>query len=123
MRADTTALAAVLTVTLLLPTAALAQRESGVQITPDTKRVLISKDVSGQRWAITRNLDDETVTGNVYPTDGSAPTFVWCQRMGGTGTEIDYSCSGAGVCSAAPCDASAWGFIANVTLPAEFFEP
>src|SRR5262245_1237489 len=53
-------------------------RQSGVQISPDGKRVLISKDVGDERWAITLN-DDNTVTGNVFPQDGGPPQFVWCE--------------------------------------------
>ncbi len=36
---------------------------SGIQQTPDSARYLISKDVGNERWAITYNLDDRTVTG------------------------------------------------------------
>lgn len=54
-------------------------RASGLQITPDRARVLISKDVAGARWAITRNLDDATVTGNVFSPEGDEPDFLWCE--------------------------------------------
>ena len=41
-------------------------RESGLQITPDERCTLVSKDVGTERWAITRNADDGSVTGNVF---------------------------------------------------------
>lgn len=55
--------------------------EAGVQVTPDAERILVSKDVNAERWAITRN-DDGTVTGNVFPLDGGPPSFVWCEQAG-----------------------------------------
>src|SRR5262249_35001961 len=58
---------------------------SGLQVTPDGKRTLVSKDVNGQRWAITMNPDDGTVTGNVFLPEGGEPQFVWCQRTGDDG--------------------------------------
>ncbi len=61
---------------------AAAQRQSGIQRTPDGARVLVSKDVGGQRYAITLNVADGTVTGNVFSTDGSAPQFISCTPTG-----------------------------------------
>jgi subtilisin family serine protease len=101
---------------------------SGLQITPDRKRTLISKDVGAERWAITQN-PDQTVTGNVFSSDGGEPQFVWCERTGDDGNpdpsavQIDYACSGAQRCVAAPCTSSQWTFIADVTLPGAFFLP
>ena len=101
---------------------------SGLQITPDEKRTLISKDVGTERWAITRN-PDQTVTGNVFSSSGGDPKFVWCERTGDDGNPdpsavlIDYACSGADRCVAEPCTASEWSFIGNVTLPGSFFLP
>ena len=120
---------------------------SGVQVTPDTNRVLVSKDVGNERWAITRN-DDGTVTGNVFPRDGGPPSFVWCESLdddgfGGFGDfwddfiddligddddddgndQLRYACSGADACPSSPCDDDQWSFIADVTLPRSFFEP
>ncbi len=101
---------------------------SGLQITPDQKRTLISKDVGTERWAITRN-PDQTVTGNVFSSSGGDPKFVWCERTGDDGNPdpsavlIDYACSGADRCVAEPCTASEWSFIGNVTLPGSFFLP
>ena len=47
----------------LLDTTANAQRQSGTQMTPDSARYLISKDVGNERWAISYDLDDDTVAG------------------------------------------------------------
>ncbi len=75
---------------------AAAQRQSGIQRTPDNARVLVSKDVGGQRYAITLNTADGTVTGNVFSTDGSAPKFISCVP---TGTNA-FSCRVADTCDA-----------------------
>ncbi|MBY0278722.1 S8 family serine peptidase [Candidatus Binatia bacterium] len=105
-----------------------ANSPSGLQITPDNKRTLISKDVGSERWAITRN-PDQTVTGNVFSSDGGEPQFVWCRRTGDDGNPdpsqvlIDYACSGAGRCLASPCTSDQWTAIGDVTLPGSFFLP
>jgi hypothetical protein len=92
----------------------------GIQVTPDGKRVLISKDVNGQRWAITQNLDDGTVNGNVFFPGGGDPAFVSCSQTGNDGQQLTFSCYGASNCTASPCE-NTWNFINNVTLPASFF--
>ncbi|HZR80786.1 MAG TPA: hypothetical protein VFD92_06795 [Candidatus Binatia bacterium] len=107
-----------------------ADAQSGVtQTTPDGRSTLVSKDVDGFRWAITSNPNDGTVTGNVFPTDGSAPKFVWCLRQSDDGVrdpsqvQIRFACYGADRCAAAPCPAEEWQLIANVTLPGAFLLP
>lgn len=100
--------------------AGVTERASGLQITPDRLRTLISKDVAGQRWAITRNADDDTVTGNVY-RDAGDPLFVHCTQRDGAGTDVVLSCSGAAPCTAAPCAPEEFSFISEVTLPRSFF--
>src|SRR5262245_50886208 len=77
---------------------AWAQRQSGVQVTPDGRRTLISKDVNGERWAITRDLDDLTVTGNVFFPAGGDPLFVYCQQTGDAGDDLNFDCFGANKC-------------------------
>ena len=94
-------------------------RGSGIQLTPDEKRTLISKEVAGARWAITRNADDGTVTGNVYFPEGGDPLFLFCEETGTTDDEVTLSCSGAEGCVAAPC--GGFSVIDEVTLPLEFF--
>ena len=91
-----------------LATGASAQG-SGLQQTPDSARYLISKDVGAERWAITLNPTDGTVTGNVILSDGGAPKFVWCRRTGDDGkldpakVKIGLRCYGQSRCDAAPC--------------------
>jgi hypothetical protein len=100
----------------------VADRPSGVQVTPDEARTLISKDVGAERWAITRHADDGTVTGNVFSASGPVQ-FVWCEETGQSGGNVSLSCYGAFRCAAAPCTQDAWTFIADVTLPLGFFSP
>lgn len=90
-------------------------RASGIQRRPDGKGVLVSKDVGGARYAITANSDDGSLTGNVFFTDGRPPVFLFCQALGGN----DYSCSGADRCTDTTC--APYSFLANITLPADFF--
>jgi subtilisin len=102
---------------------------SGLQVTPDGARTLISKDVGNERWAITYNPDDDTVTGNVFSPGGGAPQFVWCERTGDDGNpdpyavQIDFVCSGADACDSPSCPTGEWTQIAQVTLPGSFFLP
>jgi hypothetical protein len=100
-------------------TAGVDGRASGIQVTPDKKRTLISKEVAGARWAITRNADDGTVTGNVYFPDGGAPLFLYCEETDATAKDVTLSCSGADGCVSAPC--SGFSFIDEVSLPRDFF--
>src|SRR5690606_28388071 len=102
--------------------ATFAAAQTGVQVTRDGKRTLVSKDVGAERWAITLN-EDGSVTGNVFRSDGGEPSFVACTEVSREGDEITFDCSGADRCPAAPCDASEWTFIARVPLSATFFEP
>lgn len=96
-----------------------AQTGSGIQLTRDSKRYLISKDVGAERWAISFNLEDRTVTGNVFKTDGSPPSFIWCDITSETPSanpaENQYllDCYGADACTAAPCSNDAWTLIAS----------
>ncbi len=92
-----TTIAAVVLMGCTLATAAVraAERESGIQRTPDRKRTLVSKDVEGQRYAITLNSDDFSLTGNVFFTDGGAPKFIVCTRVSGD----DFSCGVADACA------------------------
>jgi hypothetical protein len=100
-------------------TAGIDERGSGIQETPDGKRTLISKEVQGARWAITRNADDDTVTGNVYFPDGGDPLFLYCEETDSSATDVTLSCSGADGCTTAPC--GGFSFIDEVTLPRSFF--
>ena len=97
---------------------------------PDDARVLVQKDVGAERWAISYNLSDRTVTGNVFKTDGSPPSFIFCRITNETpapdpaANTYLLDCSGAQACAAAPCGpeqwtpiASNWGYI-DTTLDA-----
>lgn len=125
------ALVACALATLALATRAEAQRASGIQLPPDSARYLISKDVGADRWAITYNLDDKTVTGNVFSTSGAPPQFVWCattsveQAADPAAAQYNLSCQFAGPCAAAPCSSSAWNVSAPiaVTVPGSFLLP
>ena len=112
-----------------LATGAAAQG-SGLQQTPDSARYLISKDVGAERWAISYNLNDKTVTGNVFKTDGSAPSFVFCNNLveaispNPAETQYTLDCYGADACAAAPCTGSQWTLIAaGIQLPGSFLLP
>jgi len=114
------AIAGVLAV-LSAPTPALAQRQSGIQLGLDGSTILVNKDIGNERWTIA--FDGAIiVSGNVYPLDGSAPSFVWCESMGRNAQdEYMLACYGAPSCTVGGCGKGAWTFIANVNLPASFF--
>lgn len=116
-------------VALSLASSALAQG-SGSQQTPDSARYLISKDIGPERWAISYNLNDGTVTGNVFKTDGSAPSFIWCKITGTVAAanppdnQYTLDCYGADACAAAPCTPGSWALIASgVPLSGDFLLP
>lgn len=94
-----------------------ASGQRGIQNTPDGKRILVNKDVGTERWAISRNLDDGTVTGNVFQAGGGAPSFIFCEPLAAANS---FRCSGTDACASQPCP-NTFAFIADVTLPADFF--
>jgi hypothetical protein len=106
-------------VQLLTP---VANRPSGLQLSPRQEVTLVSKDVGDERWAIARNADDGSVTGNVFFPSGGNPRFVWCQQTSHAAGNLGFSCQGADACGTS-CSASDWTFIADVTLPESFFAP
>lgn len=87
-------LAALAALAVTMPSPAASQTR-GVQFTPDGKRVLVNKDVGGERWAITLN-EDRTATGNVFRTDGSDPAFVFCAPLD---RPNGFACFGADACA------------------------
>jgi hypothetical protein len=99
---------------LALPDAADAQRQSGIQLTPDSATYIISKDVGDERWAITFNLDRRVVIGNVFPLDGGPPSFLYCritqvdQAPNPADTQYHMDCQFAQSCAEAPC-VNQWG--------------
>jgi hypothetical protein len=103
---------------------------SGIQLTPDSARYLISKDVGAERWAISYNVGDGTVTGNVFKTDGSPPSFIWCDIVSQTtapnpaDNEYLLDCYGADACAQAPCSDDAWTLIAaGLPIGGDFLLP
>jgi hypothetical protein len=115
-------LAAVRTVTL--PTQADAQsNDRGATLSFDGFAYLVNKDIGNERWSIALNVAPvetaqgtvsriQSVTGNVFKRDGSAPSFVFCtERPDSQGTLDDpssqfrVSCSGTAACAttAAEC--------------------
>jgi hypothetical protein len=108
---------------------ARAQRQSGIQLSPDSATYIISKDVGDERWAITYNLDRKVVIGNVFPQDGGAPSFLSCEitrvDQAADPAQAQYSlrCQFAQSCGTAPC-ASQWGEPFDVPpIPGSFFLP
>jgi hypothetical protein len=106
-------------------TAFAADRQSGIQRAPGgDPYIIVSKDIGGDRWAITLNTDDGTVVGNVFPQAGGPPQFVTCDDNGNdTDTQYSFDCSGAGACTAGPCDDSQWSSLGTVMLDKSFFTP
>ena len=111
--------------------AVLASGASGLQTTPDGQRTLINKPVGAEQWAITENASDQSVTGNIFYTDGRDPQFVSCQRLGDDGNPdpavrlIRYACSLSAKCATAQCPgANDWVALpSEVTLPRSFLLP
>ncbi len=104
---------------------------SGARLTPGGSLVLVSKDVGAERWAIAYDEEAGVATGNVFTPGGGTPRFVWCERSHagspaparGGASEVALECFGADPCLAAPCLASAWEPLGQVTVPAGFFAP
>jgi hypothetical protein len=125
------ALSAALLVAGAAPQGAHAQStQSGIQLTPDARTYLINKFVPpNEQWAIAFNPSDGTSTGNVFKTDGSAPSFVWCRTINKTTNpdpaRISYTleCFGADACVQAPCNESQWRPIATSTITGDFLLP
>jgi hypothetical protein len=126
-----TALAGLGLASLLLGSEASAQRQSGIQLTPDSRGYLINKFVPpNEQWAIYFNLEDRTAVGNVFKTDGGPPSFVWCEIVGETPSanpaENQYlmNCKGADACDQAPCSDANWVDIGtNLPINGSFLLP
>lgn len=106
----------------LLLAASGASAQSGIQITPDSRRVLVSKDVGTERWALTRNLEDGSVTGNVFFSDGLAPQFIACEEVAREGDSVRLRCDSSLNCPLLPCLVTEWKSLGEVLLPVSFFE-
>ena len=108
--------------------APVALAGSGVQPAPQGDRILVSKDLAGERWAITCEPDG-TISGNVFRPGGGPPAFVWCTPKGNDGNSDPHArlytleCFGADTCERAPCLDLDWASIATVSLPGSFCLP
>lgn len=99
-----------------------AAAESGVRRTPRDGWPLVSKDIAGERWAITR-FPAGYVAGNVFFPSGRAPAFVWCEPLESSDLDAAYRCFGADACVAHDCSLTEWEFLTTTTLRDDFFEP
>jgi len=64
----------------------------GVQQCRDGTCTLISKDRGDERWSITRDLTNLTVTGNVFFPDDADPAFLWCEQTDATSATVTLAC-------------------------------
>lgn len=103
--------------------AATCYAQGGVQISLDGRTAMVQKDVGVERWAIIHNPEANSVTGNVFFSDGSDPAFVWCEILGQTGSNFNLDCYGSDPCPSAPCTPAEWDPLGPVTLPASFLAP
>ncbi|MBI3769023.1 MAG: hypothetical protein HY271_11110 [Deltaproteobacteria bacterium] len=117
------------TFTLLVSATASIASSGGVQWSPDGVRLFAQKDVGGERWAITLNLDDLTLTGNVFFPDGRPPAFLWCDPQGHSHDPnvanliLNYRCFGSDQAQFG-FDSQDWTLISDqVALNATFFGP
>lgn len=119
--------AVLLTFVVVLGSGAARAQDRGIQTSPDGNLMLVSKDINGERWSISLNLSDGTAIGNVFPSGGGAPSFVWCSSSSialtadPTTTQYTLDCYGASACSALPCTASGWTYLQQVQLSGSFF--
>ncbi len=98
--------------------------QSGLQLTPDGKRTLISKDVGAERWAITLNDEGGIITGNVFESAGGAPKFIECRQERVQDGQVFLACRGADPCVTGPCTPANWTTIpGEIVLPLSFFHP
>jgi hypothetical protein len=105
---------------------------------------LVSKDVGGERWSIAFTYAPvdtgegvvnrlQSVIGNVFKQDGSAPSFIYCTpdpdslgTLDDAASRFRFTCSGTGPCltDARQCAETGWIFIqSGIELAADFFLP
>jgi hypothetical protein len=119
----------------LVASAGAAHAKSAVQITPDGSTILVNKQVGNEQWVLSLDLDNETLTGNVFDLTGKPPTFFACDVFSDEGfffaedlqgQTLTFDCQVASGCSALPCDPDVEWHALGVTpapLPGEFFLP
>jgi hypothetical protein len=117
-----------LLILLCLPSEVPAQPRT-LQMTAEGDRMLINKDVGSERWAITYDLESNTVTGNVYFESGVPPAFFDCTNTTPTdpGT-VTLACfisnpgCGASVPTTESCPQDGeWQTVKAQQLPRSFF--
>ena len=123
---------------LLAASAGVAHAKSAVQVDPNDSFILVNKSVGSEQWVLTLSLDDQTLLGNVFESNGGAPTFFFCNTDTedgfGFGEPSDLQghmivfsdCEVAGGCTALPCDPDTqWTPLGTQpgSLPGEFFLP
>lgn len=119
-RAAIAAGAVALGLAFLAPVEALAARGSGIAEAKDGDYIMVSKDVGGQRWAMTYDYFNGVVLGNVYSNDGGAPQFVACDVTAeDENGDLTLACEGNDACTTSPCPD--WVSLGTVNLPGSFF--
>lgn len=104
---------------------AQASPTKGRAATADLEKLLINKDINGERWAVTWDNEGERITGNVLTPDGV--TFIDCTvyRVTGTGDpavdDLVARCTSADGPNTTPIG---WKFLAGALhIPLLFFYP
>ena len=101
----------------------VGRRASGIQLSPDRRQVLVSKDVGDERWAIGYEEASGALTGNVFRAAG-APVFLACARTTPPAADpLTFACAAADGCPRAPCEPTSWTDLGTVGLPASFLAP
>lgn len=123
-----------------------AQAEAGSTLSPDGLSFLVSKDLAGERWAISLSFIPRfdaqggiesytlrSVSGNVFPTNGGPPSFLFCEPTPGSQGDLSdpsstfrLRCFGSSACAttAIECAQNDFPLIADdVAVPASFFLP
>jgi hypothetical protein len=123
-----------------------AQGEAGSTLSPDGLAFLVSKDLAGERWAISLSFIPRfdaqggvesytlrSVSGNVFPTNGGPPSFLFCEPTAASQGDLSnpastfrLRCFGSSACAttAIECAQNDFPLIADdVAVPASFFLP
>ena len=125
----------VATIAVVLAAAGSAHAKSAVQITPDEVTILVNKFIpeTNEQWVLALNLDDQTLSGNVFNLNPDVPaTFFACEATFDPDEFVDLAdlasetvtlnCEVSGGCAGLPCES--WQPIANdIVLSGTFFLP
>lgn len=108
-------LASLFVLAAVVLSAGAVHAKSPVQITPDEVQILVNKPVGTEQWVLALDLDNLTLTGNVFDTQ-KPPTFFSCDVEFSPDDWVDIAdiaaetltldCQVASGCSALPCDAA-----------------